>query len=105
MDEDIRAELRAIALARPVDCLRITDGVLELLPLGELPAAGAAGIASVELGPHGVKVRFYDKLKAIELLCSEEGAAAPENNLLEVILAALQNEEVLEDEDGVSFEE
>lgn len=103
MDEELRAELRAIALARPVECLRMVGGALELLPLSELPAAGAAGIASIELGPHGVKVRFYDKLKAAELLCSEGGGPPTVNNLFEM-LAGVNDEEAWSDEDGISFE-
>ena len=54
----------------------------------------ACAIASVEKGSGGLKVKFYDKLKALELLGKavglfEGGAQAPEDNgLLEAILTA-----------------
>lgn len=90
--KDIRekalAELQAVALARPADCLRWEDGKLELKD--KLPSKSAAAIASVERSSAGVKLRFHDKLKALELLL-RYGAAGPgseANNLLEALLEA-----------------
>lgn len=86
----ILAELKAVALARPLDCLDWNDGKLELKELEKIPARSRAGIASIERNTTGVKVKFHDKLKACELLLryGEGGSTNEQNNLLEAILSA-----------------
>jgi len=89
-------ELVAIGFARATDFLSIQEGC-PVLKDPEDPAAGAA-IATLETGPKGVKVKFYDKLKALELLGKHLGMFAgtgtePEgNNLLDAILDATREE-------------
>ena len=84
----ILAELKAIALARPLDCLLWDGSTLELKPLADIPKKSLAGIARIERNSSGVKVVFHDKLKAIELLLKFERPelSAEENNLLEALL-------------------
>jgi len=92
--EAVLGELAAIGFARVSDFLCVKDGTLEIRDIGELSPDGAAAVASVEKTATGVKVKFYDKLKALELLGRCVGifdggqAAAEPNNLLEAILAA-----------------
>ncbi len=90
----ILAELKAIALARPLDCLLWDGNTLELKPLVKIPKKSLAGIARIERNASGVKVIFHDKLKAIELLLKYENpsATAEENNLLEAILEATKGD-------------
>ena len=93
--ERILQELAVIAFARVPDYV---DGSGALKP-NLKPQQGAA-IASVEKGSTGVKVKFYDKMKALELLGKHFGLFdgkenqenKEENNLLEAILQATRQE-------------
>ncbi len=93
--ERVLQELAAIAFARVPDYMD-SDGTLKL---GLKPLQGAA-IASIEKSSAGVKVKFYDKMKALELLGKHfglfEGKESQENkednNLLEAILQATRQE-------------
>ena len=92
----ILRELGAIAFARTTQLLVVRDGVLVVNDTADLPEALQCAIASVEKSTGGIKVKFYDKLKALELLGKAvglfEGAAAEQedNGLLEAILAATE---------------
>lgn len=113
--DEVIAELRAVAMARPADCLRWEDGKLELKD--ELPIGTAAAISSIERTTSGVKLRFHDKLKALQLLlqAGNEKGSDPKSNLLEAILGAINGpidtsdvpeiEEGETDEDGVFITE
>lgn len=90
-------ELVAIGFARVTDYFFVRDGQVCLKePISE--QAGAV-IASMENGAKGLKVKCYDKLKALELLGKHLGlfdrkdAPKPEeNNLLQAILQATGEE-------------
>ena len=91
--ERILQELVAIGFAKVTDFLSVENGQTVLTDLSD-PGTGAA-IATVEVTGKGVKVKLYDKLKALELLGKHYGMfagkpAAPreKNNLLEAILEA-----------------
>ena len=91
--QDVLAEIRAIALADVTRVVTVQDGAPVLRPVGELTAGQRAGIASIEKGTGGIKVKFYDKLKALELLCKcyglLDGSARPQESdspLLQAIL-------------------
>ena len=96
----ILEELRAIAMARATDFMAVRDGALEIRSTAELTPEQAAAIASIERSTGGLKVKFYDKLKALELLGKylglfETRAAwqdAQDTNLLQAILAATSQE-------------
>ncbi len=91
--QQILGQLRAIALAKTTDLLSVREGQLEIRPTGELDAELCAAIASMEKSAGGIKVKFYDKLKALELLGKAVGlfdrqpAAPPgDSPLLQAIL-------------------
>ena len=90
-------ELAAIGFARATDFLCVSDGELTIRSTDALSKTDQAAIASVERSSTGIRIKFYDKMKALELLGKYlgmfEGSMAAEdkhNNLLEAILAATQ---------------
>ena len=82
-------ELQAIALARATDVLREEDG----RQVVRWDSDATAAIAGLEQSGGVWKVKFYDKLKALELLMRArgelDGDPAPGNSdLLQAILSA-----------------
>ena len=97
-------ELAAIGFARATNFLRVSEGELTIRNTDTLSKADRAAIASIERSSTGIKLKFYDKMKALELLGKYmgmfEGKPQEEeahNNLLEAILAATQEEVELDD--------
>ena len=96
-------ELVAIGFARATDYLYTKDGVLTVKDTEQLPEDAGAAIASIERSTTGLKVKFYDKLKALEMLGKCVGlfdAAQPEqeeNNLLQTVLESTKEEMALFD--------
>ena len=97
-------ELAAIGFARATNFLRVSDGELTIRETDSLSKADQAAIAAIERSSTGIKLKFYDKMKALELLGKYmgmfEGTPKEEeahNNLLEAILAATQEEVELDD--------
>lgn len=92
--EKILAELGAIAFAKATDMLQIQGGQLVIADTTALTTEQACAIASVEKATGGIKVKFYDKLKALELLGKATGlfdgggVVHTDNGLLEAILEA-----------------
>ena len=95
LPENILTELAAIGMTRATDVLTIQDGQVVLKSPSEMGKDHAAAIASVEKTSGGWKIKFYDKLKALELLGEYLGmfgngssGKTEENNLLEAILSS-----------------
>ena len=99
MEGKILQELSCIGFAKVTDYLAVEDNALVVRSTDGLTQEQAAAIAAIERSPSGVKVKFYDKLKALELLGRQIGmfegkAAVPksENNLLQAIVEATKGE-------------
>jgi len=98
LPEDVLTELAAIGLTRATDVLCIENGKVELKAPAQMGKTHGAAIASVEKTTGGWKIKFYDKLKALELLGTYLGMFGTgtgrreeeKNNLLEAILSSTQ---------------
>ena len=94
LKERILTELKAIGFARATDFLYTRGDELVIRSTEELSQDDGAAIAAIERSANGLKVKFYDKLKALELLGKSCGlfegndASDSPNNLLEAILEA-----------------
>lgn len=66
--EEILCQLRAIALADVTKLVTVKDGAYQVEDTTALTEDMRRAIASVEKSTGGIKVKFYDKLKALELL-------------------------------------
>ena len=101
--QTVLEELAAIGLAKATDYLSISDGELIVRQLDQLTPAQASAVASIERSSSGLKVKFYDKLKALELLGKALGAfecsthLQQENNLLEAIVSSTGGEVCVDD--------
>ena len=99
MRRKVLKELEAIGFARVTDFMTVEGGELVIRDSGDIPKAYGAAVASMEKSTGGVKLKFYDKLKALELmgkllgLFDGAGAeAAEDNNLIDAILSATGEE-------------
>lgn len=97
LPEQVITELAAIGMTRATDVLSIADGQVTIKEEAQMGKNHAAAIASVEKTSGGWKVKFYDKLKALELLGtilgmfgSADKREEEENNLLEAILSSTE---------------
>ena len=97
-------ELAAIGFARATNFLSVSEGELTIRATDSLSKADQSAIASIERTSNGIELKFYDKMKALELLGKymgmfeeKSGEETARNNLLEAILAATQEEVELSD--------
>lgn len=68
MTEEIMRQLKAIALADVSQVVQVIDGQPVVADFSKLPEDARLAVCSVEKNTSGVQVKFYDKLKALELL-------------------------------------
>ena len=99
LQKRVLEELAGIAFADFSDHVEVRDGVLVIRSTGELEKGQRSAVASIEKCTGGIKVKLYDKLKALELLGKYLGlfdgsgeASQPDNGLLEATRQATNKE-------------
>ena len=98
LQDKIRKELTGIAFANTADYITVEEGELRFRDWTGLSKKQLAAVAGVEKSSTGLKLKLYDKMKALELLGKMLGLfdggipKTEENNLLEAIVAASQGE-------------
>lgn len=103
LQDRIQKELKAIGFANAEDYLSVEDGKLLLRDWSTLTKEQLAAVAGVEKSTSGLKLKLYDKMKALELLGKMLGLfdggipRTEENNLLEAIVAATEQEVTTDD--------
>ena len=92
-------DLAAIGFAKATNFLCVSDGELTIRATDTLSKSDQAAIASIERSSNGIRIKFYDKMKALELLGKYMGMfdGKPDeedkrNNLLEAILSATRED-------------
>ena len=97
-NEKILGELAAIGFAKVSDFMTVRDGTIIYRDWEQLTDKQKAAIAGVEKGSGGLKMKFYDKMKALELLGKALGlfdgdfSREEDSNLLQAIVAATHEE-------------
>ena len=99
LQQAVLEEIKAIGLARATDLLEIQGGALVVKDTADLPSDLYPAIASIEKTSLGLKIKFYDKLKALELLgkCSglfdeRETDSHGQTNLLQAIVVSTKED-------------
>ena len=75
--EKILKELANIGFARATDYAEIAGPLVNIKPTDSLTDPQQAAIASIEQGNFGIKLKLYDKVKALELLGKHLGMFEP----------------------------
>lgn len=95
-------ELANIGFAKATDYAEINGPLVTIKPTGNLTKQQQAAIASIEQGNFGIKLKLYDKVKALELLGKHLGMfdkpeerrpdMEEDDNLYQAIAEAVKNE-------------
>lgn len=71
--DDVLRELASIAFLDITDIVSVRDGKVFIADTDELPPDKRKMISGIKEGQYGLEIKFYDRLKALEMLCKHLG--------------------------------
>ena len=71
--DDVLRELASIAFLDITDIVSVRDGKVFIANTDELPPDKRKMISGIKEGQYGIEIKFYDRLKALEMLCKHLG--------------------------------
>lgn len=100
--DDVLRELASIAFVDVTEIVSVRDGKVHIANTDELPADKRKIIAGIKEGREGLEIKFYDRLRALELLCKHLGILDQKDDLdrkeQEARIAKLNREAAAQDE-------
>ncbi len=71
--DDVLRELASIAFLDITDIVSVREGKVFIADTDELPPDKRKMISGIKEGQYGLEIKFYDRLKALEMLCKHLG--------------------------------
>lgn len=101
--DDVLRELASIAFLDITDIVSVKDGKVCIANTDELPPEKRKMISGIKEGQYGLEIKFYDRLKALEMLCKHLGMFDQKKDELdrkeqEARIAKLEKESAAENE-------
>lgn len=101
--DDVLRELASIAFLDITDIVSVKDGKVCIANTDELPPEKRKMISGIKEGQYGLEIKFYDRLKALEMLCKHLGMFDQKKDELdrkeqEARIAKLERESAAENE-------
>lgn len=100
--DDVLRELASIAFLDITDIVSVRDGKVLIANTDELPPDKRKMISGIKEGQYGLEIKFYDRLKALEMLCKHLGLFDQKDELdrkeQQARIAKLEREAAADDE-------
>ena len=101
--DDVLRELASMAFLDITDIVSVRDGKVFIANTDELPPEKRKMISGIKEGQYGLEIKFYDRLRALEMLCKHLGLFDQKKDELDrkeqqARIAKLEREAASEDE-------
>lgn len=100
--DDVLRELASIAFVDVTDIVSVKNGRVHIADTDSLPPEKRKIIAGLKEGQYGLEIKFYDRLRALEMLCRHLGMFEQKDDLdrkeQEARIAKLKRDTEIQDE-------
>lgn len=100
--DDVLRELASIAFVDVTDIVSVKNGSVHIADTDSLPPEKRKIIAGLKEGQYGLEIKFYDRLRALEMLCRHLGMFDQKDDLdrkeQEARIAKLKRDTEIQDE-------